>query len=67
VLFDGATRLPGTPSGQSGILVSAAWAEVAKAKRRSVRKRIGVSIRQHTLTDVPNKEAAEWPLLLRMI
>jgi hypothetical protein len=38
-------------------LVSAAEAEVAKARRRSVRERIGVKLGQHTSADVPNKEA----------
>jgi len=31
---------------------------VARARRRSVRKRIGVRLGQHTSADVPNKEAA---------
>jgi hypothetical protein len=61
--FEGSTRLPGTPSGQSDRTVSAAEAEVAKARRRSVRKRIGVRLGQHTPVIVPNKEAAEGPLL----
>jgi hypothetical protein len=38
--------------------VSAAVAVVAKARRRSVRVRIGVRLGQHTWCDVPNKEAA---------
>jgi len=63
VAFEGATRLPGTPSGQRGKTVSAAEAEVTKARRKSVRKRIGVRLRQHSWADVPNKEAAEGPLL----
>ena len=45
---DGATRLPGTPSDQRGKTVSAAVADVAKARRKSGRKRIGVTLRQHT-------------------
>ncbi len=55
--------MPGTPSAQRGRTVSAALAEVAKDRRRSGRKRIGVVLGQHTPVDVPNKEAAEGPLL----